>query len=370
MPVALLIVLRVLFGSAGGLWTIVLLVAGIAGQAFISMTPALRTRSTRALFKKRSFQLAAGGTLLACLAPAVTLGLIDRSKHARIQSALASANPCDIATVVDVLATDGTDEEKSAAPAKQSACDEALSRKACDLLISHLDGNAVSPEDLAWLKAHGEPKDSDVVSSLSTHALTDSSDLLLSQSDLGCSGRIWDRLVKTLAVTPVVWVKATAASDDMKVSIVAAGLSPEAQAALGANAERLALSVDTRTPSDEMKGAAAMCELCGALKVATGRGCATVTARYAKVVAREQGAEAAASAAAAESAAADFRAGMQAQQGRIASCRAQISTVISLCKVNCHEKYGSFDPGPARDDLINKCESGCYDVAPSFDSCK
>jgi hypothetical protein len=80
VPLVLLIVHRAIFAGAGGLWTIALLVAGIAGQAFIGMTPRLRTQSTGELLSKRAFQLVVGGTLLVCLVPG-TRDRDDRVRH-------------------------------------------------------------------------------------------------------------------------------------------------------------------------------------------------------------------------------------------------------------------------------------------------
>src|ERR1019366_715355 len=137
--------------------------------------------------------------LFACEVPAIAMGIMGRREHAQIGrehaqigAALSSANPCDVESVALIVDKDGTDEEKTRAQSRKSDCEAARYKHGCDQLIAHLDGNAVTAEDLAWLTAHGEPKDSDTVSRLSTNALTDSSDPSLTQSDLGCSGRIWD----------------------------------------------------------------------------------------------------------------------------------------------------------------------------------
>ncbi len=286
VPLVLLIVHRAIFAGAGGLWTIALLVAGIAGQAFIGMTPRLRTQSTGELLSKRTFQLVVGGTLLVCLVPGTALGVIDRSKHARVQAALASANPCDVETVTDVLLNEGTDEEKSAASSKESACQDARYKQACDQVVSHLDGNAVTAEDLASLKAHGEPKDADVVARLSKHALTDS-DLSLAQSDLGCSGRIWDRVVGALAASSSVWSTATSLSDDMAKALSDAGLSADAKAALKAHAETVAASVANKNKTDDMALGETLCKLCADPSGAIGPACTALNTRYARLEARE-----------------------------------------------------------------------------------
>lgn len=291
-PLALLLVHIALFGSAGVVGPVVLLAAGVTGLVVVGSTPSLRTRPGGALLRAPAFMATVGIVLLACEAPALVLGFIDHRKHAQIATALSSANPCDVEGVSQIVQDDGTDGEKSVAQSRQSQCEAERYKQGCARLIAHVDGNAVTGDDLTWLGAHGSVKDADVVPRLAKKTLG-YRDLGLTPGDLSCNDRIWDRVVRALAATPTVWTTDIQPSTDMVSALSTVGLSLDSQAALRARAEAMAPSFAKKAKSEEMSPGASTCELCSKLRMSTGPACTALVERYTRLVAREQTAAAA-----------------------------------------------------------------------------
>jgi hypothetical protein len=247
--------------GAGGIGPLVLLAAGIVGATVIRRTPALHNQSSASLLKSRTLLAIVGAAIVVGETPELAVAAVGAIHHARIDAVLSSGNPCDVEQVQKVIAEHGTYEQMSLAAERQTACKEQRYTSGCDGVIAHLDSRGVTPEDLAWLSANASAKDSETISRLAKGTV-DGGDLGLKQTDLGCGGRIWDRVVHAVAISQTAWASTATPSDDLKAAVTKIGLAPDVQAALRARAESTALSFARKTASDEMRPGIEACELC------------------------------------------------------------------------------------------------------------
>lgn len=81
VPLAVLIGHIVIFGSAGVIGPITLLLAGFVGMAVVGSTASLRTRTNVALLRMPAFSSVSVLMVLACEAPAVVVSMLDRPSH-------------------------------------------------------------------------------------------------------------------------------------------------------------------------------------------------------------------------------------------------------------------------------------------------
>jgi hypothetical protein len=299
-------------------------------------------------------------TALACQDP--VLERIDK-----IEKALSSTNRCDVEPVAGVIADSGTEEQRKRAEDAQTVCDARRTGQRCDVLASHIDVNAVTPDDLAWMAMAATSRNAgattrDVIGRVTSHQVS-AADLGLSRSDLLCEPKIWDRLVAALAMAPTAWSLGSVGavpivSDDMRGALARTSLNADVQGTIQADEDLIARPVLLKTETGDMAFAEAFCELGTVLRVAPAASCVALAGHYAHAKAMEDAAEqrlvaqreAAERREAAQKAALEARENAAAQ-AKEAQCQA-IDIALNSCLFPCLD-LDLFDP---RSDA---CQGAC-----------
>lgn len=292
-PLAVLFVHGALFGWAGILGPVALvMIGGIAAGVLLLVAP-LRTTESRVIFAKPLFLAAVALATVVTEGPGVALGLVDRAAHERIEVALTSSNPCDVEKVSNDLDAHGNVQQRAAAPGAWNRCADQRAAALCDRLAKQVDLGKLEPSDEAAERASTAARATATVDTLERIVTGKLEQRDLSATDNYSCPQTFHALAKAVASSTQVWANATTVSDEMTKELKSIGLSADAKLTLAGRADDLAkAAVGKKTTGelDESKGVCALAKSLGAETAETRPSCELLDKRYASLSAAEKSA--------------------------------------------------------------------------------
>lgn len=287
-PLAVLFVHGALFGWAGILGPVALvMLGGVAAGALLLITP-LRTTASSAIFASPLFLAVVALVTVVTEGPGVALGLVDRAAHERIEVALASSNPCDVENVSNDLDAHGNVQQRAAAPGAWNRCADQRATALCDRLAKQVDLGKLDPNDEAAERASTAAKATATVDTLERIVTGKLEQRDLSATDNYSCPQTFHALAKAVANSTQVWANATTVSAEMSKELKSIGLSADAKLALAGRADDLAKAAAGKKTTAELDESKAACALAKDLAAETRPSCELLDKRYASLSAAEK----------------------------------------------------------------------------------